>query len=57
VEKVDVKLPLIPAGRYKVRSAMTGKSLGTVTGERFQRGFPIALPAEYKVEVLEVRLP
>ena len=55
LDKVEVKLPVFPDGTYHVRSAMTGKSIGVLTGERFRNGIQVQLPAEYRVELLEVR--
>jgi alpha-galactosidase len=55
VAQVEVKLPVFPAGSYRMRSVMTGESLGTFSGEQFQRGITVQLPRQYKVEILEIR--
>jgi alpha-galactosidase len=55
VAQVEIKIPVFPDGDFTVRSEMTGKSLGRLTGEQFRRGVPIPLPSEYKVELLELR--
>ncbi len=49
-----VKLPLLPAGNYKLRSVMTGKEIGAVTESAWKRGVPIKFPGGEPVEVLEV---
>jgi alpha-galactosidase len=49
-----VRLPLIPAGRYKVRSVITGKDLGTFDDGGWKRGVPVAFPEGPSVEILEV---
>ena len=48
-----VKLPLIPAGRYSLRSIITGKSLGKFEAADFTRGIAIAFGAS-PVEIIEV---
>ncbi len=55
VNKVDVKLPVFPAGKFTVRSVITGKTVGTMAGEKLQRGILVSLPANSKVEILELR--
>ncbi len=54
VEKVEVKLPVFPDGSFHVRSAMTGKAVGTFRGEQFRSGVTALFPATHKVEILEV---
>lgn len=54
-ESATVKLAAFPDGVFRVRSAMTGESLGSFTGDQFRSGIPIKLPAKNRVEVLEVR--
>ena len=49
-----VRLPLIPAGRYKLRSVITKKELGTFGDSDWKRGVRIAFPQGHLVEVLEV---
>jgi alpha-galactosidase len=55
VKGVVVKIPTFPAGRFKVRSIMTGDLLGTITGNQFQRGTSLPMPSMYKVQLWEVR--
>lgn len=52
---VAIKLPVFPDGRFRVRSVITGESLGAISGERFRRDFTVKLPEKYKVEILEIR--
>lgn len=47
-----VQLPLIPAGRYKLRSVISGKELGVYANADWARGVAIEFPGS--VEVLEV---
>jgi len=54
-ERVEVRLPTFPEGSFRVRSVMTGNSLGTYSGEQIRHGIQVQLPARYTVEVLEVR--
>ena len=49
-----VQLPLIPALKYKIRSIITGKELGTFANSDLKRGVRIAFPGGHSVEVLEV---
>lgn len=49
-----VKLPLIPAGNYSVRSVITGKDLGNFATADLARGIAIDLRAPGPAEVLEV---
>ena len=53
--EVEVKLPVFPEGTFHVRSAMTGETIGTHTGEQFRQGIAIRLPPEHQVELLEIR--
>jgi len=46
-----VELPLIPEGRYRARSVIRGKDLGTLSGTAWKKGVGIAFPGQ--VEVLE----
>jgi alpha-galactosidase len=48
-----VELPLIPDGRYRARSVMTGKDLGTLDRTAWKKGVGIAFPGQ--VEVLELQ--
>ena len=52
---VEVNLPVYPDGEFAIRSVMTGRALGKFTGKQFRKGIQIQLPAEYKVELLEIR--
>jgi alpha-galactosidase len=55
IDRVVVKLPVFPDGTFHVRSAMTGREIGVVTGESFRQGIEIQLTGEQRVEVLEIR--
>lgn len=48
-----VELPLIPEGRYKARSVITGKDLGTFDQAVWKSGVRIAFPGQ--VELLELQ--
>jgi alpha-galactosidase len=48
-----IELPLIPEGRYQVRSVITGKTLGTFDQAAWKKGVPIAFPGP--VEILELQ--
>jgi alpha-galactosidase len=49
-----VHLPLIPAGRYGLRSIMTGKDLGVFSASDWSRGVTIEFQEGEPVEVLEL---
>jgi alpha-galactosidase len=49
-----VRLPLIPAGRYRARSIITGKELGVFADSDWARGVAIVFPDSQPVELLEV---
>jgi alpha-galactosidase len=49
-----VKLPLMPAGNYRLRSVITGKELGKFVMADFARGVAIDLHAAGPAEVIEV---
>ena len=49
-----VELPLIPPGRYHVRSVMTGKDLGVFAKADWVRGVPIKFSISQLVDVLEI---
>jgi alpha-galactosidase len=49
-----VKLPLIPAGKYRLRSVITGKEIGQFDMADFARGVAIDLRACGPVEVIEI---
>jgi alpha-galactosidase len=48
-----IQLSLIPEGRYRTRSAMTGKDLGTFDRAAWKKGVAIAFPGQ--VEILELQ--
>jgi alpha-galactosidase len=49
-----VQLPLIPAGRYKVRSVFSGKELGIFENSDWKRGVVVEFADGATVEVMEV---
>jgi alpha-galactosidase len=49
-----VRLPLMPTGKLRLRSVMTGTDLGIFGDEEWIRGVPIGLSDSQFVEVLEV---
>jgi len=53
LKSVQVQLPLMPAGNFKVRSIFTGTELGVFSQADWGRGVPIVFGA-LKAEVLEV---
>jgi alpha-galactosidase len=55
IDRVVVKLPVFPDGTFHVRSAMTGREIGSLTGESFRQGVEVLVPGEQRVEVLEIR--
>jgi len=48
-----MELPLIPEGRYRARSVITGKDLGTFDRTAWKKGVGIAFPGQ--VEILELQ--
>ena len=48
-----IELPLIPDGRYRLHSVMTGKDLGTFDRTAWKKGVAISFPGQ--VEVLELQ--
>lgn len=52
---VKVRLPLVSQGRFQLRSAMTGRSLGIVTGAMWKTGVDVRFVGHQKVEMIEVR--
>jgi len=54
--QVEIKLPTYPAGRFRVRSIMSGDALGNFLGEQFQKGVILPLTSQYKVDIFEVRI-
>lgn len=55
LDRIEATLPVFPDGTFRVRSMMTGESLGNISGEQFRRGLTVRLPAKSKVEILEIR--
>jgi hypothetical protein len=53
-ESARVELPLLPEGKYKLRSVITGKDLGIFDRSHWIAGVTIDLPRANPVEVLEV---
>ena len=49
-----VRLPLIPAGRYKLRSVITEKELGVFGDGDWKHGVRVEFSEGHSVEVLEV---
>jgi hypothetical protein len=52
---VNLQLPLIPNGRFKVHSVVTNKELGTFTKDDWMRGVPVQFAGSQAVEILEVK--
>jgi alpha-galactosidase len=52
IATATVQIPVMAPGKFKLRSAMTGKEIGVFTQADFAHGIAIALPEH--VEVLEV---
>ena len=50
----DVQLPLLPEGRYRVRSVLSNTDLGVLRRSDFVRGVRVPFPAANRVDVLEV---
>jgi alpha-galactosidase len=53
--EATVKLPLMPAGSYTIRSIMSGRELGVFGSGDWIQGIPIRFEGADRVEVLEVR--
>jgi len=53
-DTATVQLPLMPAGRFEVRSVLTGKDLGVFAHADWVRGVPVRFPDATPVDVLEV---
>jgi alpha-galactosidase len=49
-----VQLPLIPPGKFKVRSVFSGKEIGVFEHADWVRGVPVPFSSDQRVEVLEV---
>ena len=50
----NIQLPLMPEGKFKVRSVVTNKDLGVFTHDDWIRGVPVGLSGSQSVEILEV---
>jgi len=46
-------LPLIPEGRYRAHSVISGKELGTFDRAAWKTGVPVSFPGQ--VELLELQ--
>ncbi len=55
LKQVGVQIPTYPAGAFRMRSVMTGDSLGSVSGQQFRTGFTVPLPDNSKVQIVEIR--
>ena len=53
-EQALVLLPLLPAGKFKLHSVISGKEIGVFTSSDWIRGVALKFPGEEPVEVLEV---
>jgi alpha-galactosidase len=51
---LNLKLPLLPTGSFKLQSVFTGKEVGTFTKADWVRGVPISLSNSATVEVFEI---
>lgn len=54
VPTMDVQLPLLPEGKFKLHSVMTNKDLGVFTKADWVRGVPIPFSDSQSVEVLVI---
>jgi alpha-galactosidase len=54
VGEAVVELPLLPAGKYEIKSAMSGKVLGVFDKADWARGVTVKFAGSERVEVLEV---
>jgi alpha-galactosidase len=54
VAEATVQLPLLPAGKYKVRSVISGKELGVFAHSDWVHGVAVKFAGTEPVEVLEV---
>ena len=48
-----VQLPLLPPGKYKLKSVVTGKNLGDFTNSDWTRGIEIKFADKELAEILE----
>ena len=53
-ESFTVMLPLIPAGKYRLRAVFTGNEIGTFSQSEFVRGIPVRLSDGATVDVIEI---
>jgi alpha-galactosidase len=51
---ISVSLPLMPPGKFKLHSVISGEDLGVFSNSDFTRGIPITFSAASPVEVLEI---
>jgi len=54
-DKLKVNVPTFPDGAFRVASRITRASLGTLSGQQMWQGIQIQIPADHKVEILEIR--
>ena len=52
---VSVKIPNYPAGKFKLRSVMTGDSIGVFASRQIRTGVTLPVPPQHKVQIVEVR--
>ena len=49
-----IEIPLMPQGKFKVRSVINGKDLGVFSQEDWKRGIQIEFPASEVVQLVEI---
>jgi alpha-galactosidase len=49
-----VRLPLMPTGKFKLRSVTSGRDIGVFGNSDWSRGIPVSLPKTELVEIIEV---
>ncbi len=54
ISTANIRLPLMPAGSFKVRSVVSNKDLGTFTKDEWAHGVPVGFSGPQSVEILEV---
>ncbi len=54
VSAADVQLPLMPEGRFKVRSVISNSELGVFSKADWAKGVPVSFPGSEPVQILEV---
>jgi hypothetical protein len=52
VATANVQISVMALGKFRLRSAITGKDIGVFASEDFRRGIPVEFPGQ--VEILEV---